>query len=95
MAVKIGASRQIIIPKKAYAALGLAAGDYLEVVVMADTLVMTPKTLVDKDKAPHGAGRKSDASKGKTKEEPNHLQSAEVAHRQGVEAQDQNDRHRQ
>ena len=49
MTVKIGTSRQIIIPKKAYAALGLAAGDYLEVVVQGDTLVMIPKTLVDKD----------------------------------------------
>ena len=49
MTVKIGTSRQIIIPKKAYAQLGLAAGDYLEVVVHGDTLVMIPKTLVDKD----------------------------------------------
>ena len=48
LAVKIGASRQVVIPKRAYAALGLAVGDYLEVVVHGDSLVMTPKTLVDK-----------------------------------------------
>ena len=48
LAVKIGASRQVVIPKRAYAALGLAVGDYLEVVVRGDSLVMTPKTLVDK-----------------------------------------------
>src|SRR5688500_2341403 len=30
-AVKIGASRQVIIPKKVYDELGLAAGDYLDV----------------------------------------------------------------
>jgi AbrB family looped-hinge helix DNA binding protein len=32
-AVKIGANRQIIIPKKAFEALGLAGGDYLDVTV--------------------------------------------------------------
>jgi AbrB family looped-hinge helix DNA binding protein len=47
-AVKVGASRQIIIPKKAYEALGLATGDYLDVTVRDGSLVMTPKTLVDK-----------------------------------------------
>ena len=47
-AVKIGASRQIIIPKKAYEALGLAAGDYLDVTVKDGSLCMSPKTLVDK-----------------------------------------------
>ena len=33
LAVKVGTSRQIVIPKAAYDALGLAVGDYLEVVV--------------------------------------------------------------
>ena len=47
-AVKIGASRQIIIPKKAYEALGLATGDYLDVIVKDGSLLMSPKTLVDK-----------------------------------------------
>ena len=52
LAVKIGVSRQIVIPKKAYDALGLAAGDYLEVAVERDALVMTPKTLIDKSSHP-------------------------------------------
>lgn len=47
-AVKIGASRQVIIPKKVYELLGLAAGDYLDVTVENGSLVMSPKTLVDK-----------------------------------------------
>jgi AbrB family looped-hinge helix DNA binding protein len=47
-AVKIGANRQIIIPKKAFEALGLASGDYLDVAVKDGSLVMSPKTLVDK-----------------------------------------------
>lgn len=55
LAVKIGTSRQIVIPKAAYAALGLAVGDYLEVAVEGDRLVLTPKTLVDKSLA-HGDG---------------------------------------
>lgn len=51
-AVKIGANRQIIIPKKAFEALALAGGDYLDVTVKHGSLVMSPKTLVDKP-APH------------------------------------------
>jgi len=47
-AVKIGASRQVIIPKKVYEELGLAAGDYLDVTVQDGSLLMSPKTLVDK-----------------------------------------------
>lgn len=47
-AVKIGASRQVIIPKKVYEQLGLATGDYLDVTVHDGVLRMSPKTLVDK-----------------------------------------------
>jgi AbrB family looped-hinge helix DNA binding protein len=47
-AVKIGASRQVIIPKKVYEQLGLAVGDYLDVTVQEGSLLMSPKTLVDK-----------------------------------------------
>jgi AbrB family looped-hinge helix DNA binding protein len=47
-AVKIGASRQVIIPKKVYEQLGLAAGDYLDVTIHGGSVVMSPKTLVDK-----------------------------------------------
>lgn len=47
-AVKIGVSRQIVIPKKVYDQLKLASGDYLEVEVEGDRLILTPKELVDK-----------------------------------------------
>jgi len=47
-AVKIGASRQVVIPKKIHQKLGLMAGDYLEVEEKKGKVVFTPKTLVDK-----------------------------------------------
>ena len=47
-AVKIGASRQVVIPKKLYERLGLVPGDYLEVELEDDRLVLTPKMLVEK-----------------------------------------------
>ena len=47
--VKLGASRQIVIPKKLHEALGLKAGDYLEVEILdGNKLLVTPKTLVDR-----------------------------------------------
>jgi AbrB family looped-hinge helix DNA binding protein len=47
--VKLGASRQIVIPKKLYDELGLAAGDYLEVELYeGGKLLVTPKELVDR-----------------------------------------------
>lgn len=46
--VKIGASRQVIIPKKIHDQLGLRAGDYLEVELSDDKLLITPKALVEK-----------------------------------------------
>ena len=47
-AVKIGVSRQVVIPKKLHEELGLAPGDYLDVELKEGKVVMTPKTLVDK-----------------------------------------------
>lgn len=47
-AVKIGASRQVAIPKKIHDELHLRAGDYLEIELRNGTLVLTPKALVDK-----------------------------------------------
>jgi AbrB family looped-hinge helix DNA binding protein len=47
-AVKIGASRQVAIPKKIHEELHLRAGDYLEIELRNGTLVLTPKALVDK-----------------------------------------------
>lgn len=47
--VKLGASRQIVIPKKLHDALGLEAGDYLEVEIYEGSkLLVTPKDLVDR-----------------------------------------------
>ncbi len=55
-AVKIGASRQVIIPKRVYEELGLATGDYLDVTVQDGGLLMSPKTLVDKPAKPKEGG---------------------------------------
>lgn len=46
--VKIGVSRQVVIPKKIHDRLGLAPGDYLEVELDRGKVVMTPKALVEK-----------------------------------------------
>jgi len=46
--VKIGVTRQIAIRKKLYEKLGLVPGDYLEVELEDDRLVLTPKMLVEK-----------------------------------------------
>lgn len=47
-AVKIGTSRQVVIPKPIHDRLRLNPGDFLEVQLYKGTVVMTPKTLVDK-----------------------------------------------
>ena len=47
-AVKIGVTRQVVIPKKLHDQLGLEPGDYLEVELEGDHLVLTPKALVEK-----------------------------------------------
>lgn len=47
--VKLGASRQIVIPKHIHDALGLEAGDFLEVEIYEEgKLLVTPKDLVDR-----------------------------------------------
>jgi len=46
--VKLGASRQVVIPKKIHDQLKLEPGDYLDVELQAGKVVFTPKTLVDK-----------------------------------------------
>lgn len=46
--VKLGASRQVAIPKRLHDRLGLKPGDYLEVAIERNRLVLTPKALVDK-----------------------------------------------
>ncbi len=47
-AVKLGVSRQVVIPKKIHDQLGLAPGDYLDVEARRGKLILTPKTLVEK-----------------------------------------------
>ena len=47
-AVRLGASRQVVIPKKIHDRLKLAPGDYLTVELYGDKVVFTPKTLVNK-----------------------------------------------
>jgi len=46
--VKLGASRQIVIPKKFHDKLGLSPGNYLEVELRNNQLIVTPKELVDR-----------------------------------------------
>ncbi len=46
--VKIGVSRQVAIPKKLHDKLGLAPGDYLQVELEGDRLILTPKALIEK-----------------------------------------------
>ncbi|MGB6200941.1 MAG: AbrB/MazE/SpoVT family DNA-binding domain-containing protein [Candidatus Acidiferrales bacterium] len=48
VAVKIGVSRQVVIPKRIHDQLGLAPGDYLEVELEGDRVVLTPKALIEK-----------------------------------------------
>jgi AbrB family looped-hinge helix DNA binding protein len=47
-AVKIGISRPVAIPKELHDQLGLTPGDYLEIEVRDNRLVLTPKTLIEK-----------------------------------------------
>lgn len=47
--VKIGQSRQVVIPKGIWDQLGLEAGDYLEGTVEEDRIVFLPKKLVSKE----------------------------------------------
>ncbi len=63
-AVKVGTSRQVVIPKHIYDAMGLAAGDYMEVTVRDGSVVMTPKTLVDKGSGRLGDGHAQDPAEG-------------------------------
>ena len=46
--VKIGTSRQVAIPKKIYEQLHLGAGDYLEVEIKKDHIVLTPQVFIEK-----------------------------------------------
>lgn len=47
-AVKIGASRQVVIPKIIHKKLGLNPGDYLSVEMKEGQVIFTPQTLIDK-----------------------------------------------
>lgn len=46
--VKIGISRQVAIPKKLHDELGLSPGDYLQVELEGERLILTPKALIEK-----------------------------------------------
>ena len=46
--VKIGLSRQVAIPKKLHDQLGLSPGDYLQVELEGERLILTPKALIEK-----------------------------------------------
>lgn len=46
--IKVGASRQVAIPKKIYDELELSPGDYMEISVQNNNLVLTPKVFIEK-----------------------------------------------
>jgi AbrB family looped-hinge helix DNA binding protein len=46
--VKIGVSRQVAIPKKLHDKLGLAPGDYLQMELEGDRLVLTPQAMIER-----------------------------------------------
>lgn len=64
--VKIGASRQVAIPKKLHDQLRLAPGDYLEVGLHNNRLILTPKTLIDRRLERGLARGVEDIAKGRT-----------------------------
>ena len=47
--VKVGRSRQVVIPKEIWDRLGLEAGDYFEVELEEGRIVFVPKKLVSKE----------------------------------------------
>jgi AbrB family looped-hinge helix DNA binding protein len=51
IAVKIGVSRQVVIPKRIHDQLGLVPGDYLQVELKGDKVIMTPQAFVAKSLA--------------------------------------------
>lgn len=48
LTVRLGTSRQVMIPKKIYDRARLAPGEFLEVELRGGKIVYTPKILVDK-----------------------------------------------
>lgn len=46
--VKIGASRQVAIPKRMHDQLGLSFGDYVEMEIEGSRIVLTPKVIADR-----------------------------------------------
>ena len=71
--VKIGVSRQVAIPKKLHDRLGLAPGDYLEIALEGDRLILTPKALIEKrlvgHSMTHGHKLRSDQTQPATQPE--------------------------
>ncbi len=48
---RVGPKHQITIPREAFEPLGLQPGDYLEVQVRGDALVLVPQKLIPRDQA--------------------------------------------
>ena len=46
--IKVGTSRQVAIPKKVFDRLCLHAGDYLEVEVKRNKIILTPKEVIER-----------------------------------------------
>ncbi len=46
--VKVGSKHQVVIPKAVFIKLGLAPGDYVEIAVHKQQVVLKPKKVVDR-----------------------------------------------
>ena len=64
--VKIGVSRQVVIPKKIHDELGLTSGDFLDVELRKGKVILTPKALVDKQIEKRLAEGLEDLKQGRT-----------------------------
>ena len=60
-------SRQVVIPKRIHDQLGLEPGDYLEVELEGDRVIMTPKALIEKRLAEGLAEGLNDIRKGRVR----------------------------
>ena len=47
-AIKVGVNRQIALPKNVCDQLNITSGDYLEIRISDNHLILTPKILIDK-----------------------------------------------
>lgn len=72
---RIGQRRQVVIPKRAFDALRLQAGDFVEVTVDRGNLRMRPKRLVDIEDAALSPGEAAKVRRGEAELKAGHSRS--------------------